>query len=70
MPEHTTERAFNAYAKEILLARGIWKSDGHAAAERLQEYRTALITAAVTGKIGVRSSVATRPGKQVTSASP
>lgn len=40
------------------------------AVERLQEYRTALITAAVTGKIDVRSSVALRPSKQVTSASP
>ncbi len=36
------------------------------AVERLQEYRTALITAAVTGKIDVRSEVALRTGKQVT----
>lgn len=41
-----------------------------AAVERLQEYRTALITAAVTGKIDVRGSVDVRPGKKVTSASP
>ena len=40
------------------------------AVERLQEYRTALITAAVTGKIDVRGSVDVRPGKKVTSASP
>lgn len=39
MPEHTTERAFNDYAEEISLARGAWKSDRHAAVERLQEYR-------------------------------
>jgi type I restriction enzyme S subunit len=40
------------------------------AVERLQEYRTVLITAAVTGKIDVRGSVDVRPGKKVTSASP
>ena len=41
-----------------------------AAVERLQEYRTALITAAVTGKIYVRGSVAKSPAEAVTSASP
>ncbi len=41
-----------------------------AAVERLQEYRTALITAAVTGKIDVRGSVAVPPAKQVTSTCP
>jgi hypothetical protein len=40
------------------------------AVERLQEYRTALITAAVTGKIDVRGSIATSQPKQVMSASP
>ena len=40
------------------------------AIERLEEYRRALITAAVTGKIDVRSSVANPPEKGVTSASP
>ena len=40
------------------------------AVERLQEYRTALITAAVTGKIDVRGSVAVPPLTRVTSASP
>ena len=66
----TNERAFETYVEEILLARGGWKSGSGAALERLQEYRTALITAAVTGKIDVRGGVATRPGKQVASASP
>jgi type I restriction enzyme S subunit len=40
------------------------------AVERLQEYRTALITAAVTGKIDVRGGVAMPPGKRVASAGP
>ncbi len=40
------------------------------AVERLQEYRTALITAGITGKIDVRGSVAKSPVKPVTSASP
>jgi hypothetical protein len=51
MPGQTTERAFETYVKEILLTRGGWKSGSNAAVERLQEYRTALLTAAVTGKI-------------------
>ena len=42
------------------------------AVERLQEYRTALITAAVTGKIDVRSRMQSRiakePSKSVASA--
>jgi hypothetical protein len=41
----TTERAFETY--------------GEAAIEGLQEYRTALITAAVTGKIDVRGAAPT-----------
>jgi len=36
------------------MTRRGWKSGSNAAVERLQEYRTALITAAVTGKIDVR----------------
>jgi type I restriction enzyme S subunit len=36
-----------------------------AAIEKLQEYRTALITAAVTGKIDVRGSVGVWAGKGV-----
>jgi len=54
MPGQTAERALETYVKEILLTRGGWKSGNNAAMERLQEYRTALITAAVTGKIDVR----------------
>ena len=45
MPGQTTERAFETYVEEILLTRGGWKSGNLAAVERLQEYRTALITA-------------------------
>ncbi|MBK6728411.1 MAG: restriction endonuclease subunit S [Xanthomonadales bacterium] len=41
-----------------------------AAVERLQEYRTALITAAVTGKIDVRASVIIPTEPRVTSARP
>ena len=52
----TTERAFKTYVEEILLTRGGWKSGNNAAMERLQEYRTALITAAVTGRIDVRQA--------------
>ena len=55
MPGQTTERAFETYVEEILLTHGGWKSGSKAAVERLQEYRTALITAAVTGKIDVRA---------------
>lgn len=40
------------------------------AVERLQEYRTVLITAAVTGKIDVRGSIASAPPKRVASANP
>ena len=32
--------------------------EAHTAIERLQEYRTALITAAVTGKVDVRGAAA------------
>jgi len=52
----TTERAFKTYVEEILLTRRGWKSGNNAAMDRLQEYRTALITAAVTGKIDVRQA--------------
>ena len=55
MSGQTTERAFETYVEETLLTRGGWKSGSAAAVERLQEYRTALITAAVTGKIDVRA---------------
>jgi len=50
----TTERAVEFYVEGILMTRRGWKSGSNAAVERLQEYRTALITAAVTGKIDVR----------------
>ena len=56
MPGQTTERAFETCVEEVLLTRGGWKSGSNAAVERLQEYRTALITAAVTGKIDVRQA--------------
>ena len=55
MPGQTTERAFETYVDEILLTHAGWKSGSNAAVERLQEHRTALITAAVTGKIDVRA---------------
>jgi hypothetical protein len=55
----TTERAFETYVEEILLTRGRWKSGSNARLKRLQEYRTALITAAVTGKIDVRPNAST-----------
>ena len=55
----TNERAFETYVEEILLTRGGWKSGSNAqqgsTTQRLQEYRTALTTAAVTGKIDVRA---------------
>ena len=50
----TTERAFETCVEEILLTSGGWKSGSNTAVEGLQEYRTALITAAVTGKIDAR----------------
>jgi hypothetical protein len=60
MPGQTTERAFESYVEEILLTHGGWKSGGTAyqgsTMQRLQEYRAALITAAVTGKIDVRTT--------------
>ena len=55
MPGQTTERAFETLVEDILLTRGGWKSSSNAAVERLQEYRTALITVDVTGKIDVRA---------------
>jgi hypothetical protein len=51
----TNERSFETYVEEILLTRAGWKSGSNAAVERLQEYRTALVTDAVTGKIDVRA---------------
>jgi hypothetical protein len=70
MPGQTTERAFETYVEEILPTGGGWKSGSNAALKRLQEYRTTRNTVAVTGKINVPSSVASRIGKEVTSASP
>ncbi|MEI7733414.1 MAG: hypothetical protein WCO56_27835 [Verrucomicrobiota bacterium] len=52
----TNEKAFETCVEEILLTRGGWKSGTNAVVERLLEYRTALITAAVTGKIDVRKT--------------
>jgi hypothetical protein len=60
MPGQTTERAFETCVEEVLLTRGGWQSSSAAyqgaTMERLEEYRTALITAAVTGKIDVRQA--------------
>ena len=64
MSGQTNERAFEAYVEEILLTRGDWKSGSNAAVERLQEYRTALITAAVTGKIDVRAVLPRAPANE------
>ena len=58
MPGQTTETAFETSLEETLLTHAGWKSSSNAAVERLQEYRTALITAAVTGKIDVRKAAA------------
>ena len=59
MPGQTTERAFETYVEEMLLTGGGWKTGiaayQAAAMKQLQEYRTAIITAAVTGKIDVRT---------------
>ena len=55
MPGQTTERALETHVEDILLTEAGSKSGSNAAVERLQEYRTALITAAVTGKIDVRA---------------
>jgi hypothetical protein len=55
MPSQTTERAFETYVEEILLTRGGWKSGNNPAPERLPEYHSVLITAAVTGKVDVRT---------------
>ena len=49
MSSQTNERAFETYAEEILLTHGRWKSGNNAAAQRLQECRTAL-----AGRIDVR----------------
>jgi len=64
LPEQTAIAAY-LVAETVMLDRLAAKVE--LAVERLQEYRTALITAAVTGKIDVRGSVATRPSKQVIS---
>jgi hypothetical protein len=56
LPGQITEGAFETYVEEILLTHAGWKSGSNAAVERLQEYRTALITAAVIGKIDVRQA--------------
>lgn len=58
----TTERAFETYVEEILLTRGCWRSGSHAAVERLQKFRTILMTAAVTGRIDVRAAVSAAAG--------
>ena len=69
MPGQTTERAVETCVEEILVMRGGSRFGSNAetakldallanpklAVERLQEYRPALITAAVTGKIDVRA---------------
>jgi hypothetical protein len=49
MPGKTTERTSEPRVGQIPQARGIWKAGRGAAVERLQEYRTALTSAAVTG---------------------
>jgi len=65
----TNEKAFESYVELMLLDRG-WQPGTNArwymgrtiftkveaAIDRLQEYRTGLITAAVTGKIDVRGA--------------
>ena len=56
MQGQTTERAFETYLEEIMLTHAGWKSGSNAAVERLQEYPTAPITAAVIGKIDVRQA--------------
>jgi len=55
MPGQINEHAFETYVEEILLTHAGWKSGSNAAVSGLQEYRTALTTAAVTGKIDVRA---------------
>ena len=67
LPEQT---AIAAYLDEETAKLDALVGTVEEAVERLQEYRTALITAAVAGKIDVRGSVDVRPGKKVTSASP
>jgi type I restriction enzyme S subunit len=69
-PPLPEQAAIAAYLDEEMAKLAALVSKAEAAVERLQEYRTALITAAVTGKIDVRGSVDVRPGKKVTSASP
>ena len=59
--EQTVVRGAAVQAAPVFLDREATKIDGmvakvETAIERLQEYRTALITAAVTGKIDVRGA--------------
>ena len=59
MPNQTKERAFETYVEEILLTRGGWKSGSNAEWDKdralFPAQVFALITAAVTGKIDVRT---------------
>jgi type I restriction enzyme S subunit len=70
VPPHPEQAAIAAYLDMETAKLDALVAKVEEAVERLQEYRTALITAAVTGKIDVRGSVDVRPGKKVTSASP
>ena len=55
-PPATEQRAIAAYLSEQTSQLDLLIRRAEAAVERLQEYRTALITAAVTGKVDVRES--------------
>ena len=66
LPPLPEQAAIAAYLDEETAKLDALVGKVEEAVERLQEYRTALITAAVTGKIDVRSEVALRTGKQVT----
>jgi len=51
-----------------LAASGWRQTEAQRALDLLQEHRTALISAAITGQIDVRNSVASDPAKIVSSA--
>ena len=58
MPSLSEQRAIAAYLDAETAKADALVAKVETAVERLQEYRTALITAAVTGKIDVRKATA------------
>ncbi len=63
LPPPAEQRAIAAFLDERLERIDALTARVEAAVERLQEYRTALVTAVVTGKIDVRGDVPDEAGR-------